>query len=77
MNVEFLEEAEEELAQAALYYESQQDFLGERFLATIQDTLTRIMAFPRMFQEIEAGIRQARVPRFPYALVYIPICFSL
>ena len=28
------------------------------------------MAFSRMFQEIEAGIRQARVPRFPYALVY-------
>ncbi|MCE7982712.1 MAG: type II toxin-antitoxin system RelE/ParE family toxin [Caldilinea sp. CFX5] len=70
MNVEFLAEAEEELTQATLYYEAQQDFLGERFLTTVEDTLTRIAAFPQMFHEIEAGIRQARVPSFPYALIY-------
>jgi len=70
MNVEFLAEAEEELTQAVFYYEAQQDFLGERFLAAVQDTLTRIMAFPQIFHEIESEIRQARVPRFPYALVY-------
>ena len=43
---------------------------GERFLTAVQNTLTRIVEFPQLFHEVEPNIRHARVPRFPYAVVY-------
>lgn len=57
--------ASEELAQGAAYYENERAFLGERFLAAIRDALTRICDYPRMFRELEPGIRKCKIPRFP------------
>jgi len=70
MVVEFSEEAQDELLQSVLYYESQQTSLGERFLTSIQDSVTHISEFPQMYREIETGIRRCKVLNFPYALIY-------
>ena len=70
MIVIFHSEAVEELAVAAAHYETEREFLGERFLATVRDAVSRIRAYPHMFRELEPGIRKCKIPRFPYGLIY-------
>jgi plasmid stabilization system protein ParE len=70
MDVEFHPEAIIELREATQYYETQQNHLGERFLVTAEETITRISSFPAMYQRVEGNIRQCKIARFPYAIVY-------
>ena len=44
--IRFHPEAETEMIQAALWYEKQQDDLGKRFLAAIQDCLNKTDSTP-------------------------------
>ena len=70
MEVEFHPEAVKELREATLYYQAQQAGLGERFLSTVQESLTRISNFPESFPVVNRNVRQCKVARFPYAIVY-------
>jgi plasmid stabilization system protein ParE len=66
----FHPEAQSELMESARYYESQQVGLGHRFLDAVAAALGRVQQHPQLYREVESGIRQCRVLRFPYGLIY-------
>jgi plasmid stabilization system protein ParE len=70
MEIEFHPDALSEIREATLYYQAQQVGLGERFLSTIQESLTRISNFPESFPVVADNVRQCKVTHFPYAIVY-------
>ena len=70
MEIEFHPDAILEIREATLYYQTQQAGLGERFLSTIQETLTRISNFPESYPVVISNIRQCKVSHFPYTIVY-------
>jgi hypothetical protein len=76
----FLEEASQELAEAALWYESKEPGLGERFLAEVESTLVRIEGRPgigaRWELEGPPGLPEVRrlpLRRFPFLVVYAAV----
>ena len=71
MTVEFLAEAEEELSEAALWYESKQPGLGVRFRDEIAHIVSRIAEDPTLWREREGGYRRVNCPVFPYFVAYI------
>ena len=71
MTVEFLAEAEEELSEAALWYESKQPGLGVRFRDEIAHIVSRIAEDPTLWREREGGYRRVTCPVFPYFVAYI------
>jgi hypothetical protein len=56
--VRFHSEAEAEMIHAAVWYEQQQRDLGGRFLASVQDGITRIQINPRLFPVVEENSRK-------------------
>lgn len=66
----FHPEARREFLESAGYYESQRAGLGRRFVDAVRDAIFRILAHPMMYREIDRGLRQCRVPRFPFGLIY-------
>jgi plasmid stabilization system protein ParE len=69
MIVEFLEEAEEELTEAALWYESKEPGLGRRFRDEVARIVSRIAQDPTLWRERE-GYRRVNCPVFPYYIPY-------
>lgn len=70
MEIEFHPDAVSEIREATLYYQTQQVNLGKRFLSTVEESLTRISNFPESFPVVASNVRQCKVARFPYAIVY-------
>lgn len=70
MEIEFHPDAVSEIREATLYYQAQQVGLGERFLSTVQESLTRISNLPESFPVVVGNVRQCKVAHFPYAIVY-------
>ncbi|MBL7074928.1 type II toxin-antitoxin system RelE/ParE family toxin [candidate division KSB1 bacterium] len=68
--VQFHAEARAELFESIRYYESQQSGLGKRLMAALRDAVQRIQANPLLYHILEDDIRQCRVLRFPYGLIY-------
>lgn len=69
MIIEFLEEAEKEMFEAAIWYESKETGLGKRFRNEIAHVLYRIIEDPMLWRERSGGYRRVNCPVFPY---YIP-----
>jgi plasmid stabilization system protein ParE len=69
MIIEFLEEAEIELFEAAAWYESKETGLGKRFRNEVAHVLDRIAEDPMLWREHPNGYRRVNCPVFPY---YIP-----
>lgn len=66
---------EQELADAAIWYEDQQGGLGVEFLAEYRNRLHQIEEDPERFPRLETlsvdrPIRRCRLARFPYVIVY-------
>lgn len=57
---------------SAHFYDQQRKGLGDEFLEEVETLLCRIRDFPLAAREIEPEIRSARVPRFPFQVVYHP-----
>ena len=68
--VVFLELAEEEMLEAATYYENQAPGLGEDFLAQVQHAVDLIAQNPRSGGIMRGDIRRRLVPRFPFGILY-------
>lgn len=66
----FHPEAEKEFADSALWYESQQARLGERFLFSIESTIELINQKPELFRKVKKDYREASVPVFPFTIIY-------
>ncbi|MCW1925631.1 type II toxin-antitoxin system RelE/ParE family toxin [Luteolibacter arcticus] len=70
MTYEFHPAAEQEYADAALWYENQVEGLGSRFAAAISEAIGTILKEPGRFQCLGDGLRVFRLNRWPYKLYY-------
>jgi plasmid stabilization system protein ParE len=59
-----------ELREATLYYERIEPGLGLKFLDEIDDTVDRIVRFPRAWHPLSARTRRCRTHRFPFGILY-------
>lgn len=66
----FLTPAEEEMTEAALFYEAASSQLGSDFLDDVQRAVNRLREFPQVGEAITSGLRQTLLRRFPFSLVY-------
>lgn len=64
------ERAAAELCGARTWYDGQSQGLGDEFIAEIARSFQRLTEFPYSGQEIDDGIRQASLRRFPYSIIY-------
>ena len=70
MNVSFNPLAEQELNDAAKYYELESPGLGVGFLIEVQRCCDAIVEYPEAGHVVLGLIRRRLVRRFPYALLY-------
>jgi len=70
MDIKFLEIAEIELDEAIAFYNYQLVGLGEQFLTEVLDTIERIRTFPKAWRLCSSNMRQCRMKRFPYKIIY-------
>ena len=66
----FLSLAEEEMSEAAVFYEAASAGFGDKFLADVQHTVDRLRSHPEFGVDIAAGLRRALLHRFPFSLIY-------
>ncbi|MDZ4683452.1 MAG: type II toxin-antitoxin system RelE/ParE family toxin [Planctomycetaceae bacterium] len=63
--------AEQDLNEAADWYNDQQDGLGERFLDTANAAFMRVCDAPRRSAVLYRGARRLPIRGFPYAALYV------
>lgn len=63
-------EAEQDLAEAAAWYEEHKGGLGSDFLDEVLSTLTSVAETPQMFPDVHRNTRRALIHRFPFGLYY-------
>ena len=66
----FLTPAEEEMTEAALFYEAASSQLGSDFLDDVQRAVDRLRKFPEAGEAITSGLRRTLLHRFPFSLIY-------
>ncbi len=70
MKLIFLEEAEQELADAIAYYNLEKPGLGDDFLLEVLSSLHRIDQFPDAWHPLSENTRRCQTRRFPYGIIY-------
>lgn len=60
--------AELDIAEAQLWYESQQSGLGAEFRSEISRVIDRLTETPLIYQVVHRDVRRAIVRRFPYLI---------
>ena len=63
-------EAELDLAEAYVWYESRRAGLGEEFMSSVDACLESIRRRPEMYPVVDEGYRRSLIRRFPYAVFY-------
>jgi len=69
--VVFLPDAEEEMLQAAVYYESQSSGLGIDYFSEVERDVQAIKESPMTWPIVEGELRRHLVRRFPFGILYI------
>ena len=64
------EDAQAEFTAAAVYYETQVEGLGERFVSYVEATAARIHGNPLMPRVFDADFRKVKVDKFPFLMIY-------
>lgn len=67
----FTSEAEDELAEAVLWYQNRRKGLGTEFLKEAERVFQTIEENPRQYQVVHLDIRRANLRRFPYSVYYV------
>ncbi len=67
---EFHYEAEDELGESAVFYESRVVGLGESFTSEVQRAVNMIRDHPDLGSSLGAKVRRVLVRRFPYSVLY-------
>lgn len=70
LEVRLRQEAEEDLADAAAWYEEQRQGLGHEFLDEILTMLSRIADTPLIYPSVHRNTRRAIIHRFPFGIYY-------
>jgi len=63
-------EAEQDLADAAAWYEEQRQGLGHEFLDEVLTMLSRIAETPMMYPNVHRNARRAVIHRFPFGVYF-------
>lgn len=66
----FHPEAEAEFVQAVVWYEEQQQGLGRRFLACVQDALNRTVIDPELYPFVDGDVRRCLTKTFPFGILF-------
>jgi toxin ParE1/3/4 len=69
--VELTEAAELDLTESAAWYMERSPEMARAFLLEFVRVKELVERSPRLYREIEGGVRRAVFRRFPYALLYI------
>ena len=70
MKFDFHPEALTEFQDAARYYRLSQGGAGLRFVASVEDTIDRILEAPLRWRILEDDVRRCLTRVFPYAILY-------
>lgn len=62
--------AEQELVDAAAYYEAQELGLGLQYLDEVEHAINFLARYPEAGSEVRGAVRRLVLPRFPYSLLY-------
>ena len=65
----FLSPAEDEMTEAALFYESRSDELGNNFLDDVQRAIDRVCEYPYPGEPVVSTFRRTLLHRFPFSLI--------
>jgi toxin ParE1/3/4 len=65
------EDAESDIADAALWYESKSSGLGSEFLRSVDACLSDIARTPQRFPVVHRNLRRALLRRFPFGVFFI------
>jgi plasmid stabilization system protein ParE len=63
-------EAELDIAEAYVWYESRRVGLGEEFLSAVDASIERIRCQPAIYARVHEEYRRALMRRFPYAIFF-------
>jgi toxin ParE1/3/4 len=69
-NVVFHPLAEQELIDAAVYYEEENQGLGLEYLSVVEHAANLLTRYPNVGSVVRGSIRRLILPRFPYSLLY-------
>ncbi len=70
MIIDFLGEAEQELLDEVLWYESKEPGLGRRFKNEVAHILNKIIEDPLLWRERDGGYRRVNCPVFPFYIAF-------
>ena len=70
LSVRLRRAAQAEYDEAVDWYEARRTGYGLRFLATVRQVLDNVSAQPDRWPEVWPGVREALVPKWPYAIYY-------
>ena len=62
--------AEEEMIEAALFYEAAAAGLGDDFLDDVQHAIDSVREHPELGANVALGFRRILVRRFPFSIIY-------
>jgi len=68
--IRFHPEADSEMMEAAVFYETQQQDLGKRFLSVVQDSLSHIQINPKLYPIIHLDVRRCITKTFPFNVLF-------
>ncbi|PTN38657.1 type II toxin-antitoxin system RelE/ParE family toxin [Desulfonatronum sp. SC1] len=71
MSVLLIPPADQELQDAAIYYNGEVSGLGDQFYASFLDAVDSIAANPEMWRKIGQNTRRCNIKRFPYLVLYV------
>ncbi len=69
--LEFKSEVYEDIKIAYDWYESQRIGLGEDFLLTLEESYSKIVRTPKLYQSLYRSVRRKLVRRFPYGIFFV------
>ena len=68
--VVFLSDAEHEMIEAAVYYESQSSGLGSDYLSEVERAIQAIAKSPMTWPIVGGELRRRLMKRFPFGMLY-------
>jgi plasmid stabilization system protein ParE len=66
----FHPEAQQELIEAAIWYDDRQEGLGDRFIDAVSAQVVDICDMPERFPVVHNDVRQALLRRFPFVVYF-------
>ena len=70
MRYEFHPAALQEYHEAALWYGERDPQVAEKFVASVEEAIARIVETPRRWRIIDEDVRRCLTPVFPFGILY-------